>query len=199
MILNGLLSAKYSLDCAEISDVATIEQLEIEWTEYTWLRVKSDNPNIKDNHALRRCLLTRGRELQKQLSVDGYGADVQLQFVLHRCTRHAPFSAYMPTIKSETSGRYMTDLNLATERLLTATTSSSGQQRPRQVMTLFGDGYEGGNSTIYGDALEEDHGDDSCYYQVRTGPRYETQTRRTITAAVMRTSDRAAAAPTVAR
>jgi hypothetical protein len=60
-------------------DVATIEQqLEIEWTEYTWLRVKSDNPNIKDNHALLRCLLTRGRELQKKLSVNGYGADVQL-------------------------------------------------------------------------------------------------------------------------
>jgi hypothetical protein len=27
-------------------DVATIEQLEIELTEYTWLRLKSDNPNI---------------------------------------------------------------------------------------------------------------------------------------------------------
>jgi hypothetical protein len=35
----------------------------------------------------------------------------------------------------------MTDLNLATERLRTAT-SSSGQQRTRQVMTLFGDGHE---------------------------------------------------------
>jgi hypothetical protein len=88
-------------------DVATIEQLEIEWTEYTWLRVKSDNLNIKDNHALLRCLLTRGRELQKQLPVDGYGADVLLRFLLHRCTRHAPFSAYMPPIKSETSGLYM--------------------------------------------------------------------------------------------
>jgi hypothetical protein len=33
-------------------DVAIIEQLEIEWTEYTWLWVRSDNPNIKDNHAL---------------------------------------------------------------------------------------------------------------------------------------------------
>jgi hypothetical protein len=65
-------------------DVATIEQLEIEWTEYTWLRVKSDNPNIKDNHALLRCFVTRGRELQKQLPVDGYGADVQLRNFLHR-------------------------------------------------------------------------------------------------------------------
>jgi hypothetical protein len=59
-------------------DVATIEELEIEWTEYTWLRVKSDNTNIKDNHALLRCLLTRGCELQKKLPVDGFGADVQL-------------------------------------------------------------------------------------------------------------------------
>jgi hypothetical protein len=80
----------------------------------------------------------------------------------------------MPTIKSETSGLYMTDLNLATERLRTAT-SSSGQQRPRQVMTLFGDGYEDGNSNIYDDALEEYHGDASCYYQARTGSGYETQ------------------------
>jgi hypothetical protein len=80
----------------------------------------------------------------------------------------------MPTIKSETSGLYMKDLNLATERLRTAT-SSSGQKRPRQVMTLFGDGHEDGNSNIYDDALEEDHGDDSCYYQARTGPGYETQ------------------------
>jgi hypothetical protein len=59
-------------------DVATIEQLEIEWTEYTWLRIKSDNPYIKDNHALLRCLLTRESKLQKQLPVDGNGADVQL-------------------------------------------------------------------------------------------------------------------------
>jgi hypothetical protein len=80
----------------------------------------------------------------------------------------------MSTIKSETSGLYMTDLNLATERLRTAT-SSSGQQRPRQVMTLFGDGHEDGNSNIYDDALKEDHGDASCYYQARTGPGYETQ------------------------
>jgi hypothetical protein len=57
-------------------DVATIEQLEIECTDYTWLRVKSDNPNIKDNHALLQCLFTRGREFRKQLPVDGYGADV---------------------------------------------------------------------------------------------------------------------------
>jgi hypothetical protein len=69
----------------------------------------------------------------------------------------------MPTIKSETSGLYMTDLNLETERLRTET-SSSEQQRPRQVMTLFGDGHEDGNRNIYDDALEEDHGDDSCYY-----------------------------------
>jgi hypothetical protein len=75
-------------------DLATIEQLEIERTEYTWLRVKSSNPNIKDNHALLRCFLTRGRELQKQLPVDGYGAGVQLRNFLHRCTRHAFFSAY---------------------------------------------------------------------------------------------------------
>jgi hypothetical protein len=144
---------------------------------YTWLRVKSDNPNIEDNHALLRCLLTRGRELQKQLPVDGYGADVQQRNFLHRCTCHAPFSAYMPTIKSETSGLDMTDLNLATERLRTAT-SSSGQQRPRQVMTLFGDGHEDSNSNIYDDALQVDHADDSCYYQARTGPGYETQYKK---------------------
>jgi hypothetical protein len=83
----------------------------------------------------------------------------------------------MPTIKIKTSGLYMTDLNLATERLRTAT-SSSGQQRPRQVMTLFGDGHEDGNSNIYDDALEEDHGDDNCYYQARTGPGYETQYKK---------------------
>jgi hypothetical protein len=158
-------------------DVATIEQLEIEWTEYTWLQVKSDNQNIKDNDALLRCLLTRGRELQKQLPVDGYGADVQLRLFLRRWTRHAPFSAYMPTIKSGTSGLYMTDLNLAPERLRTAT-SSSGKQRPLQVMTLFGDGHEDGNSNIYDDALEKDHGDDSCCYQARTGPGYETQYKK---------------------
>jgi hypothetical protein len=69
----------------------------------------------------------------------------------------------MPTIKSETSGLYMTEFNLATERIRTAK-SSSGQQRPRQAMTLFGDGHEDGNSNIYDDALEEGHGDDSCYY-----------------------------------
>jgi hypothetical protein len=76
--------------------------------------------------------------------------------------------------QNETSGLYTTDLNLATERLRT-TTYSSGKQRPRQVMTLFGDGHEDGNSNIYDDALKEDHGDDSCYYQARTGPGYETQ------------------------
>jgi hypothetical protein len=91
----------------------------------------------------------------------------------------------------------MTDLNLATERLRTAT-SSSGQQRPRQVMTLLGDGHEDGNSNIYDDALEEDHGDASCYYQARTGPGYERSTIRAITAAVVRTYDRAATAPAVA-
>jgi hypothetical protein len=80
----------------------------------------------------------------------------------------------MPTIKSETSGLYMTDLNLATERVRTAT-YSSGQQRPRQVMTLFGDEHEDSNSNIYDDALKEDHGDASCYYQARTRPGYETQ------------------------
>jgi hypothetical protein len=137
--------------------------------------VQSDNPNIKVNHALLRCFLTRERELQKQLPVDGYGADVQLRFFSHRCTRHAPFFAYMSTIKSETSGLYMTDLNLATERLCTAT-SSSGQHRPRQVMTLFGDGREDGNSNIYDDALEEDHGDASCYYQ----DTYRTRLRDTV-------------------
>jgi hypothetical protein len=68
----------------------------------------------------------------------------------------------------------MTDLNLATERLRTAR-SSSGQQRPCQVMTLFGDEHEDGNSNIYDDPLEEDHGDASCYYQARIGPGYETQ------------------------
>jgi hypothetical protein len=66
----------------------------------------------------------------------------------------------MPTIKSETSGLYMTDLNLATERLRTAT-SSSGEQCARQVMTLFGDGHAAGNINIYDDALEENHGDAS--------------------------------------
>jgi hypothetical protein len=124
-----------------------------------------------------RFFLTRGRELQKQLPVDGYGADVQLPNFLHRCTRHAPFSPYMPTIKKETSGLYMTDLNLASEKLRTAS-SSSGQQRPRQVMTLFGDGHEDSNSNIYDDALEEDRGDDICYYQARTGPGYETQYKK---------------------
>jgi hypothetical protein len=59
----------------------------------------------------------------------------------------------MPTIKSETSGLYMADLNLAIERLRTAT-SSSELQRIRQVMTLFGDGHVDGNSNIYDDALE---------------------------------------------
>jgi hypothetical protein len=71
----------------------------------------------------------------------------------------------------------MTDLNLATERLHTAT-SSSGQQRPRQVMTLFGDGHEDGNSNFHDDALVEDHGDTSCYYQARTGTGYETQYKK---------------------
>jgi hypothetical protein len=45
-------------------------------------------------------------------------------------------------------------------------------------MTLFGDGHKDGNSNIYDDALEEDHGDDSCYYQARTGPGYETQYKK---------------------
>jgi hypothetical protein len=45
-------------------------------------------------------------------------------------------------------------------------------------MTLLGDGQEDGNSNIYDDALEEDHGDDSCYYQARTGPGYETQYKK---------------------
>jgi hypothetical protein len=71
----------------------------------------------------------------------------------------------------------MTYLNLATERLRTAT-SSSGQQRPRQVMTLFADGHEDCNSNIYDNALEEDHGDTICYYQPRTGPGYETQYKK---------------------
>jgi hypothetical protein len=82
----------------------------------------------------------------------------------------------MPSIKSETSGLYVTDLNLATERLLTATSSSG--QHPRQVMTLFGDGHEDGNSKIYDDALEEDHGGASCYYQALTRPGYETQYKK---------------------
>jgi hypothetical protein len=103
----------------------------------------------------------------------------------------------MSTIKRETSGLYMTDLNLATERLLTAP-YSSGQQRPRQVMTLFGDGNEDGNSNIYDDALEEDHGDDSATTKHVQDHNTRHSTRRTITAAVMRTSDRAATAPAVA-
>jgi hypothetical protein len=45
-------------------------------------------------------------------------------------------------------------------------------------MTLFDDGHEDGNSNIYDDALEEDHGDTSCYYQARTGPGYETQYKK---------------------
>jgi hypothetical protein len=91
--------------------------------------------------------------------------------ILHRCTRHAPFSAYMPTIKSETSGLYLTVLNLETERLRTAI-SSSGQQRPRQVMTLFDYEHEDGNSNIHDNAPEEDHGENSCYCQARTGTGY---------------------------
>jgi hypothetical protein len=83
----------------------------------------------------------------------------------------------MPTIKSEKSGLYMTDLNLASERLRTAT-SSSGQQHRRQVMSLFDDGHEDDNSNIYDDALEEDHGHASCYHQARTGPGYETQYKK---------------------
>jgi hypothetical protein len=75
--------------------------------------------------------------------------------------------------QSEMSALYMTDLNLASKMLRTAS-SSSGQQRPLQVMTLFGDGHEDGNSKIYVDALEEDHGDTSSYYQAHTGPGYET-------------------------
>jgi hypothetical protein len=71
----------------------------------------------------------------------------------------------------------MTYLNLATERLRIAT-SSSGQKSPRQVMTLFGDGHEDGNRNIYDDALEEDHGDTSCYYQARPGPGYVTQYKK---------------------
>jgi hypothetical protein len=46
----------------------------------------------------------------------------------------------------------MTDLNLATERLRAAT-SSSGQQRPRQVVSLFGGGHEDGDSNIHDDTL----------------------------------------------
>jgi hypothetical protein len=45
-------------------------------------------------------------------------------------------------------------------------------------MTLIGDGHEDGNSNIYDDALEEDHGEASCYYQARTGPGYETQHKK---------------------
>jgi hypothetical protein len=68
----------------------------------------------------------------------------------------------------------MTYLNLANERLRTAT-SSSGQQHPCQVMTLLGDGHEDGNNNIYDDALEEDHGNTSCYYQA-----YRTRLRDTL-------------------
>jgi hypothetical protein len=71
----------------------------------------------------------------------------------------------------------MTHLNLATERLRIAT-SSSGQQSPRQVMTLFGDGHEDGSSNIYENALEEDHDNTSCYYQAHTGPGYETHYKK---------------------
>jgi hypothetical protein len=60
----------------------------------------------------------------------------------------------------------MTNLNLATERLRTAT-SSSGQQRPHQVMTLFVDGHEYGNSNFHDDALKVGHGDTSCYIRTR--------------------------------
>jgi hypothetical protein len=96
---------------------------------------------------------------------------------VHRCTRHDPLVCVHADYQSETSGLYMTNLNLVTERLRTAT-PSSGQQRPRQVMTLFGDGQEDSNSNIYDDALEEDHGDTSCYCQARTGPGYETQYKK---------------------
>jgi hypothetical protein len=68
----------------------------------------------------------------------------------------------------------MTDLNLATERLRTAT-YSSGQQRPHQVTTLFGAGNEGNTSNMHDVTLEEDHSDTSCYYQARIGLGYERQ------------------------
>jgi hypothetical protein len=63
----------------------------------------------------------------------------------------------MPT-KREASGLYMTELNMATARLRPAT-SSSVQQRPRQVMMLFGDGHKDDNNNTQNDALEEDRGD----------------------------------------
>jgi hypothetical protein len=83
----------------------------------------------------------------------------------------------MPTIKIETSGLYMIDFNMATERLRTAT-SRSGQLRPRQVMSLFGDGHEDGNHKIHDDALEDKHDDTSCHYQACSGPGYESQYKR---------------------
>jgi hypothetical protein len=52
----------------------------------------------------------------------------------------------------------MTELNMATARLRPAT-SSSVQQRPRQVMMLFGDGHKDDNNNTQNDALEEDRGD----------------------------------------
>jgi hypothetical protein len=45
-------------------------------------------------------------------------------------------------------------------------------------MTLFDDVHEVGNSNIYDDPLDEDYDDDSCYYQARTGPGYETQYKK---------------------
>jgi hypothetical protein len=72
----------------------------------------------------------------------------------------------------------MTYHNLAKEKLRTAT-SSSGQQRHRQKMTLFSDGHEDGNDNIHDDALGKDHGDSSCSHQERMRPGYESPYKKT--------------------
>jgi hypothetical protein len=67
----------------------------------------------------------------------------------------------MPAAKSDILGLCITEPNLATERLRNAT-SRSGQPRPRQVITLFGDGHEDGSNNVHDAALEEDHDETSC-------------------------------------
>jgi hypothetical protein len=68
----------------------------------------------------------------------------------------------------------MTDRNLATERLRIAT-SSCGQQRPRQTMTLFDGGRKDGKNNIRDDEPGENHGETGCYCKARTGPGYDTK------------------------
>jgi hypothetical protein len=94
--------------------------------------VKSDNQIIKDNYALLRCLITRGRDLQKQLSVDGYGADVQLRNYFST-SMHPPrsFLCAHADYRKRNFSLYMTEINLASERLRTATSSSDNSTLAR--------------------------------------------------------------------